>query len=100
MTAYTGWSFEWDDAKAASNILKHGISFPYAARVFLDPEGVELDAHRPEDGEVRRKAVGQVEERVLCVVFTVRNGVVRLISARQCNAKEGREYDSVQTRSH
>ncbi|EIL91874.1 BrnT family toxin [Rhodanobacter sp. IGA1.0] len=29
--------FEWDDAKAALNLRKHGIAFEDAAYVFLDP---------------------------------------------------------------
>jgi uncharacterized DUF497 family protein len=28
--------FEWDDAKAASNELKHGVTFAEAATAFLD----------------------------------------------------------------
>ena len=30
-------SFEWDPAKAAANVKKHGITFDEAATVFLDP---------------------------------------------------------------
>lgn len=29
--------FEWDDAKAESNLAKHGVSFPEAATGFADP---------------------------------------------------------------
>jgi hypothetical protein len=28
--------FEWDDAKAALNLRKHGVTFEDAAHVFLD----------------------------------------------------------------
>jgi uncharacterized protein len=34
--------FEWDPAKAAANLAKHGIDFPSASRVFDDPAVVEL----------------------------------------------------------
>jgi uncharacterized DUF497 family protein len=34
-----GMIFEWDDAKAALNIEKHGISFYEAATVFADRRG-------------------------------------------------------------
>ena len=30
-------NFEWDPAKAASNLRKHGVSFELALRVFADP---------------------------------------------------------------
>ncbi|MGH9369830.1 MAG: BrnT family toxin, partial [Thermoanaerobaculia bacterium] len=29
--------FEWDPAKAAENLAKHGVSFQEAATVFRDP---------------------------------------------------------------
>ena len=35
--------FEWDSDKAASNLRKHGVSFPEAATVFADPLAVYLD---------------------------------------------------------
>jgi uncharacterized DUF497 family protein len=30
-------AFEWDDAKAQSNLAKHGVPFAYATRVFSMP---------------------------------------------------------------
>ena len=36
--------FEWDDAKAASNARKHGVTFEAAREAFDDPDGIdELD---------------------------------------------------------
>jgi len=35
--------FEWDEAKALSNLRKHGVSFAEAATVFADPAAVYLD---------------------------------------------------------
>ena len=35
--------FEWDSAKAESNLKKHGVSFFEAATVFADPFAVYLD---------------------------------------------------------
>jgi hypothetical protein len=29
--------YEWDDAKAAANLEKHGVTFVEATSVFLDP---------------------------------------------------------------
>jgi uncharacterized DUF497 family protein len=31
-----GPTFEWDPAKAAANLLQHGVSFEEGATVFLD----------------------------------------------------------------
>lgn len=84
--------FEWDDAKAASNLAKHGVPFAYVARVFLDPALVDLDASRAGDGEMRRKAVGMIEDVLFALVYTERDGITRIISARRCNAKEEKSY--------
>ncbi len=90
--------FDWDDGKAASNLAKHGVPFPYATRVFLDAGMIDIDASRPGDDEVRRKAIGAIERRILAVVYTEREGTTRIISARRCNAKEARLYGEVQAR--
>jgi uncharacterized DUF497 family protein len=58
----------------------------------LDPEKIDFDASRPEDNEVRRKLVGMIEGRHFTVVYTVRDGVIRLISARRANDQEMRRY--------
>ena len=84
--------FEWDEAKAASNPKKHGLSFITGARVFFDSSRVEWDVSRPTDFEARFKVVGLVEGRLLSVVFTVRNAKGRIISARPANASEERRY--------
>jgi uncharacterized DUF497 family protein len=93
----TGRDFTWDDVKAQSNLAKHGVPFPYAARVFLDPQRVEFDASREGDGEVRRKAVGRIEGKLYVLVYTDREGVYRIISARRTNATEERAYGQVQS---
>lgn len=90
--------FDWDDAKAASNLAKHGVPFPYAARVFLDPKAIDIDASKPGDGEIRRKVMGVIEGRIFTVVYTDRDGVTRIISARRSNTKEERLYGPLQAR--
>jgi uncharacterized DUF497 family protein len=91
-------AFEWDDAKAQSNLAKHGVPFAYATRLFLDPQRVDFDVTRPADGEARRKAIGAIEGRLFSVVYTVREGRSRLISARRCNVTEERRYGPLHTR--
>jgi uncharacterized protein len=92
-----GRQFEWDEAKAASNLAKHGVAFAYATNVFLDPRRVDLDASRSEDREMRRKTVGVVEQRLLSVVYTIRAGSTRIISARRSNSGENRIYGPLHT---
>ena len=84
--------FEWDDAKARSNQEKHGISFGEAIAVFADPDIMTLDASRQEDAEVRRKAVGRIEGKLFVLVFTEREGSIRVISARRASRNEEQAY--------
>ena len=90
-----GREFEWDDAKARSNLSKHGVPFAYAARVFLDRSMVDFDATREGEPEARRKAVGLIERKLFVVVYTDREGVCRIISARRANATEQKAYGPV-----
>jgi len=85
-------AFEWDDAKAAENYVKHGVSFELAAEVFGDPFGVERLDDREDYGEDRFVLIGTAEGAVLTVVYSERNGRIRLISARQATKREQDDY--------
>jgi uncharacterized DUF497 family protein len=91
----TPLAFEWDDAKATSNLAKHGVPFDYAIRVFLDEAAVDFDASREADGEARRKAIGLIEGRVFTVVYVQRGEAIRIISARRANATEKKAYGQI-----
>lgn len=84
--------FDWDDGKADANLAKHGISFMAAIAVFSDPASVEVGTERDRDREVRRKAIGMIEGRLFTVVFTMRNDMTRVISARRSNTSERKAY--------
>ena len=86
--------FEWDPAKAAANERKHGLAFQVAIVVFSDPNWLDLDVTREADGESRRKAAGRIGEHVFTLVYTRRDAVVRLLSARRANVQELKEYDA------
>jgi uncharacterized protein len=88
-------TFEWDEEKAAANVAKHGIRFDYAARVFLDPYRLEMPDEREAYEEVRFKTIGIVDNRALVVIYTVRNGNIRLISARRAERYEQRQYHEI-----
>ena len=84
--------FEWDSGKAASNLLKHGVSFAEAATVFADPFAVYLDDG---SGEGRMVVIGaSLRERVLYVVHVERGQRDRIISARTATAAERAVYES------
>lgn len=89
-----GLVFEWDPAKALSNLRKHGVSFDEATGVFGDP--LALDIHDPlhSDDEDRFVIIGtSLRGRLLVVVFTERNDRIRLISARKATPRERKTYE-------
>ncbi len=86
--------FEWDNAKERANRQKHGVGFRTAAKVFLDPYVIEFDDHDAA-GEPRFCAIGLVDGRMLFVVYTVREDVVRIISARGAEPHEKRKYHEI-----
>jgi uncharacterized DUF497 family protein len=87
-----GLEFECDSVKAASNFRDHRISFPYAARVFLDPFRQQQLDTREEYGEERWIVLGRVDEWILVVVYTIRGSNIRLISARKADRNESELY--------
>ena len=85
---------EWDEAKAASNERKHGVSFQEARTVFDDPLAVIFDDDPPSIGEQREIIIGHSEEdRLLLVCFTQRGPSVRIISARTATRRERKDYE-------
>jgi uncharacterized protein len=84
--------FEWDDAKAAANLAKHGVSFEQARAAFDDPFAIDFVDDREDYGEPRLILVGMVENRLLVVAHTLRGDTVRIISAREAEPHERRQY--------
>ena len=86
--------FQFDPAKAAGNLRKHGVSFADAEGVFMDP----LSLHRIDpdaEGEERFVAIGEgTAGQLLVVVYTLRSDAIRLISARRATPTEIRSYES------
>lgn len=83
--------FEWDDTKNKANLEKHGISFETAKELFLSPTLTRID-DRKDYGEIRENSLGAIEDVVLFVTHTTRNGKIRLISARRANREEREIY--------
>ena len=82
--------YEWDPAKAASNLVKHGVDFPAAVEALEDPRLlVIVDTHY---GEPRGRAIGRVNGVVLSIAFTMRGEVCRIISARRASRREREQY--------
>jgi len=74
-------SFEWDSEKDAENQRKHGVSFTLAQQAFLDSKRVIARDLAHSESEPRYYCFGHVDEGILTVRFTYRNGVIRIIGA-------------------
>jgi hypothetical protein len=84
--------FEWDEAKALSNLRKHDVSFAEAATVFADPAAVYLDDGSATD---RMVVIGtSLRDRVLYVVHVERGQRDRIISARTAIRAERDVYET------
>ena len=96
--------FEWDPDKATSNLIKHGISFEIAARVFADVFALTLQ-DRIVDGERRWQTIGLIDGfLVVLVAHTIidsddESEIIRIISARKAEPKERKRYENRQVRS-
>jgi hypothetical protein len=86
-------NFEWDDTKARSNLLKHGIDFLEAIDAVLDPSGIEEIDASSDFGEERLRVIGMAQSRVLVVIVTMRDDeTCRIISARKARRHEQDRY--------
>ena len=94
LRAYTDpVDIEWDPAKAASNIDKHGIDFADAAVALQDEAALTIPD--PDDDEEQRFVSLCLDPlaRVLVVVYTWRANTLRVISARRATSSERRRYE-------
>ena len=91
--------FEWDPAKAASNLRKHAVSFELAATVLQDPLSQSILDGEHSAFEERWITMGLARDGRLLVVShsdaeTCGNHtLVRLISARAATSPERRQYE-------
>ena len=62
------FEFEWDPAKAESNLVKHGVAFSAAATIFNDPLALTIPDAGHSDLELRWITIGTVHDGTLMVV--------------------------------
>lgn len=88
-------TFEWDPAKATSNLRKHGVSFEDAKSVFYDEFAVQFYDEQHSSGEERFLMLGMSSgAQLLLVCHCERDGggVIRIISARRATKRESSFY--------
>jgi uncharacterized protein len=84
--------FEWDEDKAARNLLAHRVSFEQAAMACLDPFAIEWIDEREAYDEERSGLLGLYELEVLYVAYAERGENIRIISARRAERHERDRY--------
>ena len=86
--------FEWDQAKAESNLEKHSVTFDEAATAFGDPLSLTISDPDHSDDEERFVLLGEsYGGRLLVVVHTERGERIRIISARLATRNERVNYE-------
>lgn len=86
--------FEWDPAKAAANIRKHGVTFHEAATVLEDPLSTTFPDDSHSVAERRFVTIGaSLRGRLLVVAHSERNDTIRIISARRATRRERAFYE-------
>jgi uncharacterized protein len=91
------FEFEWDIGNRSKNASKHGISTEEVEAVFRSglalPLGIQTSPAAPEQ---RLGLLGPtINDRLLQIAFVLREGRVRVISARPANKKERGRYEEI-----
>jgi uncharacterized DUF497 family protein len=83
--------FDWDEAKRAINIAKHGLDFASMEFFAWDLAIVRADL-RHHYGEVRLIATAPLAGRIAVLVYTIRERALRIISLRHASDREIDRY--------
>jgi uncharacterized protein len=93
----TEMRFAWDEAKAAENLRKHGVSFEEGSTVFAD-ENARLkhdpDHSQEEDRFILLGFSAKLRLLIVCHAYRENDEVIRIISARRATPNERKQYGS------
>lgn len=90
--------YAWDERKRVSNLRKHGVEFAIVQNFDFETALVLRD-NRKNYGEERYRAYGTINGRLHALVFTRREGRIRVISLRKSNTREIANYAASKTSS-
>ena len=86
--------FQWDSDKAIQNFRKHEIDFEATCETFFDPFVFCLESEIVSNEERERLIGLTYTYKLLYVVYTERNNLIRIISARPVTIKERIRYEN------
>lgn len=84
-------TFEFDPAKSAANLAKHGIDFVAGQALWSDDEAIEAPART--EGEPRFLVVGRIGTTTWASIITYRGPTIRIISIRRARPEEEARYE-------
>lgn len=86
--------FDWNQANKRKNLIKHKVYYKECEEVFYNRP---LDFFQDEKHSVKEKRYGAFgqnnKKRRLTIIFMARNNKIRVISARDQNKKERKQYE-------
>lgn len=90
--------FEWDIGNQDKSLLKHNVSQGECEQVFFNESLLLYPDDKHSAREKRWYLLGRTDyERKLFIAFTIRNKLIRIISARDMSRKERKVYEQIET---
>ena len=84
--------FEWDEGNL-KHIKKHNVNYRECEEAFLNKPLIINEDETHSQAEERLRVYGQTDKRkLLFMIFTIRNNKIRVVSARDQNKKERKEF--------
>ena len=88
--------FEWDEGNIEKNKRKHNLDKWQIEEVFFNEPLSIYEDSKHSNSEFRWYALGKTDNELkLMIVFTIRNNLIRVISARTMSKKERIYYESI-----
>jgi uncharacterized DUF497 family protein len=82
---------EWDERKRQWNLQHRGLDFADAIYLDLLTAETHVDSRRPY-GETRFVSTGNLDGQLCVLVWTLREGRLRVISLRRANDREKKAH--------
>ncbi len=90
--------FDWDQWNREKNEKRHGVTTMECEQAFFNKPLIISHDEKHSQEEMRYFSLGKTHaKRLLTIVFTLRNGKVRVISARPMSRKERKLYEKEET---
>jgi uncharacterized DUF497 family protein len=86
--------FQWDEGNIDKNLYKHGVENWECEQIFFNEPLIVLDDPKHSHLEKRWAVFGKTDAgRKLSLIFTKRDRLIRVLSARDMNRKERYFYE-------